>query len=230
MYVMKEVLNFIPRLLTWPRVAKQILIPLFLCTALFYPLISYANISLMVPFTPQAPFGNWAQPWQDFCEEASVVMAAHFVLNIPLTAKMAAEEMQIIRQYEELVFGSYKDTSVEHTASVLKDLYGFSFVRTRDIKGVEDIKHELRASNLVIVPVAGRMLRNPYFIPPGPRYHMLVIRGFDDEKKVFITNDPGTRRGNGLVYREELLFEAIHDLVDGSIAQGEKRMIVVGKK
>ena len=81
--------------------------------------------SMYVPFTSQAPFGDWSHPWQEFCEEASVVMAAHFIWNAPLTPKIADLEMRLIKQYEELVFGKYQDTSAEETAFILKNLYGF---------------------------------------------------------------------------------------------------------
>lgn len=193
----------------------------------FFPVFG-ANI-LNVPFTSQAPFGNWASPWQDFCEEASIVMAAHFVWGVPLAPSIADLEMQIIRQYEESVLGRSKDTSAAETAQVLRVLFGFKDVSVRDVHSPEDLKRELRGRRIVIVPVAGRPLQNPYFVPPGPRYHMVVVRGFDDEKDMFIVNDPGTRRGNGFSYPQERLFDAIHDLVPGDILGGNKKMIVVGR-
>lgn len=191
--------------------------------------ISFAAPIISVPFISQAPLGSWAQPWQDFCEEASVVMAAHFVWGVPLTPKLAEIEMQIIKQYEEIVFKKYKDTSAAETAAILTHLFGFKNIRVRGIAAASDIKEELDRGNIVIAPVAGRLLKNPYFTPPGPLYHMLVIRGFDDNKNIFIINDPGTRRGNGFVYNQELLTAAIHDWNGGDVMRGEKNVIVVGK-
>lgn len=182
-----------------------------------------------VPFTAQAPFGNWAQPWQDFCEEASVVMVAHFVLGLPLTPAVAEQEMQIIRQYEELVYHRSRDTSADETADILRKLYGFKDVRVVSVAASEDLKKELAAGRLLIVPVAGRLLKNPYFRAPGPNYHMVVVTGYDDARGVFIANDPGTRFGKGYAYGQHLLFGAIHDWNGGDIARGEKKMIVVGK-
>ena len=37
------------------------------------------EINLDVPFTSQAPHLNWDQPYQDFCEEASVLMAVQYL-------------------------------------------------------------------------------------------------------------------------------------------------------
>lgn len=193
------------------------------------PFVSFAVTIIPVPFTSQAPFGNWAQPWQDFCEEASVVMAAHFLWGTPLTPQLADAEMQIIKQYELLVFKEHKDTSADQTAAILTNLFGFKNVRTRLITASSDIKEELSRGNIIIAPAAGRLLKNPYFTPPGPLYHMIVITGSDDERRVFIANDPGTRRGKGFAYQQNLLFSAIHDWNNGDVLNGEKKIIVVEK-
>ncbi|MDP3770597.1 MAG: C39 family peptidase [Candidatus Sungbacteria bacterium] len=196
---------------------------------LITPSLSWAATLIAVPFTSQAPFGNWAQPWQDFCEEASVAMAVHFVWGVPLMPSFAETEMQIIRQYEQIVFKKYKDTSASETASILSHLFGFKNVRTQTITSRDEIKKELSAGNIIIIPAAGRMLKNPYFTPPGPLYHMLVIKGFDDERGTFITNDPGTRKGNGFAYSQSRLFDAIHDWNEGDVLSGAKKIIVIGK-
>lgn len=38
-----------------------------------------AEVNLDVPFTSQAPYKNWHHPYQDFCEEASALMAVRYV-------------------------------------------------------------------------------------------------------------------------------------------------------
>ncbi|TSC77411.1 MAG: Uncharacterized protein G01um101433_606 [Parcubacteria group bacterium Gr01-1014_33] len=204
-------------------------LPLIGVFLLCFAFPAYAATAPGVPFTSQAPFGNWARPWQEFCEEASVVMAAHFLWNAPLSPKIADAEMRIIKKYEELVLGKYEDTSAEETASILKNLYGFKGVEVKTVTSPEDIKKEISSGRIVIVPAAGRMLKNPYFKLPGPLYHMLVVYGFDDESGVFITNDPGTSRGKGFRYRQTLLLNAIHDWNNGDVMEGEKKMIVVGR-
>ena len=195
----------------------------------FFPVSSYAATIIQVPFTAQAPYGNWAEPWQDFCEEASVVMSAHFLWNAPLTPKLADTEMQLIKQYEQVVFKKYNDTSVAQTASILKNLYGFKNIETRRVESASAITNELSQGKIILVPAAGRMLQNPYFKAPGPLYHMIVIRGFDDAKHTFITNDPGTRKGNGYEYDQELLFRAIHDWNEENVMRGEKNVIIITK-
>lgn len=202
---------------------------LFLCLALV-PFSSYAaRVNLNVPFTSQAPFGNWAQPWQDFCEEASMVMAAHWVWGFSLTPKIADLEMSIIKTLEGILLKHDRDTTAAESAEVFRMLYGFKHVSTRTIGSADEIKKELDQGNLVIIPAAGRLLGNPYFVLPGPLYHMVVVRGYDDAKGIFITNDPGTRRGEGLTYLQEKLFNAIHDWNGGDVMSGEKNIIIVGK-
>lgn len=193
------------------------------------PSVASAAPILAVPFTSQAPMGNWADPWQEYCEEASVVMAAHFLWRLPIPPAIADFEMGLIRRFEIAAFGHWRDTSIEETADILRRLYGFSNVSTVLIVTSDDIKRELAAGRVVIAPTAGGLLKNPYFTLPGPAYHMLVVKGFDDATKEFIVNDPGTRRGEGLRYAEDVLFNAIHDLASEDIVQGEKRIIVVGR-
>ncbi|KKR45570.1 MAG: hypothetical protein UT82_C0026G0013, partial [Parcubacteria group bacterium GW2011_GWB1_40_14] len=91
---------------------------------------------------------------------------------------------------------------------------------------VDTIKRELAAGNPIIVPAAGRELGNPYFTSPGPLYHMLVIRGYTSDDK-FITNDPGTRRGEEYTYKFDILMNAIHDWNGGDVINGKKVIIVL---
>ena len=58
-------------------------------------------------------------------------------------------------------------------------------------------------------------LGNIYFTAPGPENHMLLIKGYNFNDKSFTTNDPGTRRGEGYTYDENVLFEAIRDYPTG---------------
>lgn len=202
----------------------------FATIILLAPYVSLAGVNLSVPFTSQAPFGNWKAPYQDFCEEASIVMAAHFARGVGITANIADAEMHIIKKYEELVLGRYEDTSIEETAMILKNLFGIKNIATKEVFSTADIKKELDLGNIVIAPAAGRLLRNPYFTPPGPIYHMLVIRGYDGAKNVFITNDPGTKRGGGHPYSQSTLFSALHDWNSGNVLSGKKMIAVVGRQ
>ena len=97
---------------------------------------------------------------------------------------------------------------------------------------VDDIIYELNQGNLVITPMNGQIMHNPYYTLPGPPRHMIVIRGYDPDREVFITNDPGTRNGELYEYDAKVLYEAIRDYPTGyheTINKIEKNMIIVWK-
>jgi len=82
---------------------------------------------------------------------------------------------------------------------------------TAQNEGVEnDIKKILSEGYIIIAPTYGQKLNNPHFTPPGPVYHMLVIKGYDSEN--FITNDPGIWQGKNFIYSYDNLFNSICDL------------------
>ena len=91
---------------------------------------------------------------------------------------------------------------------------------------IEQIKEELKKGNLIVMGMAGRLLKNPYFTAPGPVYHMLVVKGYD--QKGFFVNDPGTRRGANYHYSYEILMNAARDWggSDENIMQTEPVAIV----
>jgi len=185
------------------------------------------EINLSVPFTSQAPHQNWEMPWQEYCEEASVLMAGHYFLgkNIP-NANYADQELHRIQAFEEERLGYYKDTTAEETAMVLREFYGVANVVVEEAS-IERMRQAVAQGKLVLVPAAGRQLGNPYFTQPGPLYHMLVIKGYTKDGR-FITNDPGTRRGENYLYNPEVILNAAHDWNDGDVEHGAKVMIVAG--
>jgi hypothetical protein len=200
----------------------------------FFSTISFAlpsKVFLPVPFLCQAPFGNWKQPWQDACEEAAVLMAIHYVRNYPLDKESGNQEILGMVKYQEKRWGGHHDLTAKQTAKLVKEYYRYNKIRVfYDIR-VEDIKKELAAGNVVITPMAGRLLGNPYYTPPGPAYHYMLFKGYDDEKGEFITNDAGTKRGRDYRYKYKVVYNAIHDWTGDkeTIAQGRKAMIIFEK-
>jgi len=54
---------------------------------------------------------------------------------------------------------------------------------------------------------------------------MIVIIGWDDEKGIFITNDPGTRKGKSYVYK----YQTVLDAISGPKENMEKAVVVLEK-
>ena len=61
----------------------------------------------------------------------------------------------------------------------------------------------------------------PNFTPPGPVYHMLVVKGYDAQN--FITNDVGTRKGESYTYTKDVIMKNMHDWNAQDIHLGAKK-------
>lgn len=194
-----------------------------------------ANLILHnVPFTAQAPNGEWDNKMlANGCEEASVYMAISWAKGTPITAASARQEILAISNYEQNNHGVWLDTSTEDTFNwIVKDYYGYNNATLKYDITVADIVNELKNGRLVIVPVNGQIIGNPYYTPPGPLRHKLVIKGYDPDTREFITNDPGTRMGNSMRFSESALYNAIWDYRTGDdlpLPPQRRAMISIGK-
>jgi hypothetical protein len=187
---------------------------------------------LPVPFLCQAPYANWSQPWQDACEEACIIMAISYVKGDPVTRKSGNLEILEMVGFQVKEYGGHYDLNAEQIAKLMKDYYKYDRIRVRyDVK-TQDIKGELAKGNVVIAPMVGRMLGNPYYTPPGPVYHNMLFKGYDDRSGEFIANDCGTKRGRNYRYKYQVAYNAIHDWTGDkkTIAQGRKAIVVVKSK
>lgn len=181
------------------------------------------SVDLEVPFIAQAPGGDWSYPFPYTCEEAAGLMVYYFFEERrPISDDTVKAELRDIVAFEDENYGYHEDTSISQTAKFIEDYFGYNLKVTYDISH-DDIKRELFKGNPVIVPTAGRLLENPHFKPPGPVYHVILIKGYNREG--FISHDPGTAHGEDVLYSYEIMEEAVHDLVDGDITEGRTAMI-----
>ena len=186
-------------------------------TVIFSPSAPAHAVQLPPPFTTQAPFGNWADPReQGACEEASIVMAWHWVTGTSFTRVQALKEILALSRYSGRHLGEWRDTSAADTARLMRDYYEYRGVTVKYDIQVNDVINELGRGNLVIVPTDGTKLNNPYYRRPGPPEHMLLVYDYDARNQTFITNDPGTRHGAGLRYPSAVLGRALRDYPTGS--------------
>ena len=192
------------------------------------------KLELPVAFSQQAPFANWDMVHEETCEEASMIMAARYFGHQALNEQIMELELQKLLKWED-ARGYGTDLTAEQTATVLQDYFGLRAVVSKAVTA-DQIKYELATSHLILVPAAGRELNNPNFKQPGPIYHMLLIKGYDSYD--FITNDPGTRKGNGWRYKYEQLLSAVHSwgsdweknsVTEEKMESGIREIIVVSK-
>ncbi|MBI2042393.1 MAG: C39 family peptidase [Candidatus Nealsonbacteria bacterium] len=184
------------------------------------------TVDLNVPFIAQAPGGDWSYPFAYTCEEAAILMARYFFegedfVDVPKTKI----ELLGLVNFEDKNYGFHEDTSAEQTARLIRDYYGYEARAVYDIS-LDDIKKELALGRPVIIPAAGRLLQNPNFKPPGPVYHIILLKGYNGDG--FLSHDPGTANGANVLYSYEIIENAIHDLAEGDIMEGRRAMVSFG--
>ncbi len=185
-----------------------------------------ASAQLDVPFTSQAPHANWDLPYQEACEEASILMAARYLQARDIADAEDADSaiLQLVNFGTEI--GYPIDTTAAETADTLEQFYGLQTQLIEDFT-IDDIKQAIANGNPVIIPFAGRQIGNPYYTSPGPLYHMMTIIGYTES--TIITNDPGTKRGAEYSYSYDTILNAAHDWNNGNVDTGKKVMIIVSK-
>lgn len=186
-----------------------------------------AEVNLAVPFTSQAPNGDWGYPYQEACEEASAIMVDDFYHGqtgtiAPATAKKSIDNLVA---FELKQYGDYKDTDAQATAAFIRDYFHYQTVLIQPLTSVDDIKAVLARGYPVLVPADGKLIPNPNYKNGGPAYHVLVVKGYTKDR--FITNDSGTRLGADYTYTYDALMNAAHDWNGGDVIHGKRVMIVV---
>ncbi len=185
------------------------------------------EVRLNVPFTSQAPHQNWNPPYNEACEEASLVMVEHYLRGQALTSQAADPAIQyLVNKETEKGWGI--DISALQTGMLAKDLFNRNYKIYRGPTVTKDnIKLLLSSGYPVIVPVAGRELNNPNFRGDGPPYHMIVLTGYDRDN--FYAHDPGTQFGGHYSYPQQTILNAIHEWTGSksTIKQGEKAILVL---
>ena len=192
---------------------------------------------IAVPFVLQAPHSRWVQPYEDACEEAVIVMLDAFVKGDTrdrVPADEADQRILAIVALERKVLGYDKDTNVATMIRLINDYFPFEAYAVRN-PSVEQIKAEIDAGLPVVIPAWGKTLKkaNPYFSQPGPRYHTILVTGYDDAKQQFITQEPGVGRGRNYRYSYKIVMEAFGDLkqdAKGRAVQGGERMALFIRK
>jgi len=185
-------------------------------------------------FVQQAPEKNWDQPWQDACEEASLVTVDYFYKNIKsITTTENRDAILKMIEFENQQ-GFTHDINIEQMNLVAQKYLGY---QTKIIENptIEDLKKYLVQNIPIVVTANGKTLyeENKHFNSGGPYYHSLVILGYDDNKKQFIVHDVGTKAGAYFKYSYILLMESIHDFPQSGkkedIDNGPKRVLILLK-
>lgn len=181
---------------------------------LFLPTAAQAVTSLAVPFTSQAPEGRWLEPWYNACEETVTVMVDRFYSNSgPFSIDEAKRDILQLFDVKDRYIGASFDEPAAVIAQWINHFYPWE-ARVVSQPSLEQLKAEIDAGRPVIVPTYAPYLRNPFFTGSF-EYHTVVLSGYDDERREFITQEPGTRHGENLRYSYGTILSAMHDFRAG---------------
>lgn len=187
------------------------------------------QVSLAVPYISEAPDNNWTGPWKNACEEASIAMADYYYRGSRSVAKDVAKNyMWDLFTKQNQLYNSNADADSVRTLKLIADYSSFQG-KIIDKPTIAEIKKELQQKRLVISLHYGFDLKNKNipFLATGSSYHMMVIVGYDDTTKEFITNDPGDMKaGLNHRYDYDLFMKTLHDFdFNQAKANGPARVI-----
>lgn len=185
-----------------------------------------AHLNIKMTFFPQAPYADWSLPYQEACEEASVLLVANLFKKMNLDKDGFKTELLKLIEWEKTRFGDYKHTDVKQTELMINEYFQLKTV-LHENPSFDLISSIIAKGNLIIAPFAGKLLENPYFKNGGPKYHMLVIKGYNIANQEIITDDVGTRRGANFIYSWGNIRTALHDWDEGNMLNGKKIIIEV---
>lgn len=173
-----------------------------------------STVLLKVPYTSEIPNGSWTKPWNNACEEASIVMVKGYYFGYEATTKqIAMDDMSPLFKIEDKLFGSNADSDATRTAKLINDYTDFT-ATIKENPTLDQIKNELTNGRPVIAMLYAKDLSNPNhrWRAGGSYYHVLVLVGFDDKTNEFITNDSGDPvTGANYRYKYEAIMTGLHD-------------------
>lgn len=188
-----------------------------------------ASLLLPVPFTTQAPDGKWLG--NENCEEASAVMANAYLTGDTenlLPAGRAIAEISALKKWEQANFGHSANTGSSQTAEMIRANYR---LQTTEIKNYTEsaLKKALAENQVILLMIDASKLGNPTYQNSGRIYHVVVVRGYNQQG--FILNDPGTEKGENIVYPFNILDQAAADWNQATktLEPKQKLALAVGK-
>jgi hypothetical protein len=170
-----------------------------------------------IPFYIQAPTGNWANSvFQNACEEVSILMVVDALQNRARPSQEQEKEIQKIAQWQKERFGTSVDTNAADTHETLVGYMDIGTSKVIDDITEDSLVQMLAENKVVLLPTNGQKLQNPYFRPPGPKTHMVVVYGYEAKTDTFVVHDPGTKNGKRYPYKASVLLAAAGDYPTGN--------------
>lgn len=167
-----------------------------------------------VPYVSEAPEGNWSGDWVNACEEATIAMVEAFYNNkSSVSIAEAKKTLQKLFDEQNILYGNNKNADATQIQELITRYSNFT-ATIKENPTLNDIKHEIDNNRPVISLHRGFDLRNPNipFSPIKSSYHTIVVVGYDDDNKLFITHDPGDDKdGVHHKYSYEVFMHSLHN-------------------
>lgn len=167
-----------------------------------------------VPYTVQAPYGNWDAAHEEYCEAAALLMAGRYYRGATypgdrIPAAEADQAMSQIVAVERQTYPGVLDLSLDRVAAIGKSIYNFD-ARIQPAT-LDNVKAALAAGRPVLIPVnthgaPGGQKIAPYYGSPGV-YHVIVLIGYDGS--TVYANDSGISQGQRYPYSWSLMESAM---------------------
>jgi hypothetical protein len=170
--------------------------------------------NLEVPYISEAPEDIWTGSWKNACEEAVIAMIDKYYSGAKSVSVAEAKGyLQNLFDVQQREYGSDANSDAFRTLEIIQNHANFDAKLVTN-PTIEDIKTELDAGRPVLSFHRGFDLKNKNipFLATGSSYHTTVIKGYDGERGVFITHDPGdSKEGVDHPYEYELFMNSLHD-------------------
>lgn len=171
-------------------------------------------VKLKVPYTSEVPLGSWVKPWNNACEEASIIMAeSYYFGNETMDKKTAVKYMTPLFGIQNKIFGGNADTDSVRTARLLNEYLSVQANIQTD-PTLDEIKEQLRQGKPVVTFHYAKDLKNPNhrWRVGGSYYHVMLLVGFDENTNEFFVHDSGDdKTGSYYRYTYDNIMDTLHD-------------------
>ena len=192
-----------------------------------------ARLLLQVPYTTQAPLGNWAQH-QESCEEATLSMLAAYWERDPsvvIDPSAADATIAALVSWQVQHWGSEDDLTDTRLGELAKQYYGYGYRIVPNDPQV--VREQLAAGRPLIAGVRTHGLGNPNYPGYSNHYeqagwsvsHFVLVIGYDSDG-VWL-NDAGITKGRGYHISWAQLTHAIDDLNQNYPALNQGQVLLV---
>ncbi|MHB8508840.1 MAG: C39 family peptidase [Candidatus Dormibacteria bacterium] len=165
-----------------------------------------ASALLSVPYSVQAPYGNW-KVHEESCEEDALMMYHDFLIGdsrADIPPAEADQQLRALKAWQVQNWGAERDLTIARIGELAAAYWG---LHPQVLAATEEtIRTAIAGGHPVILPVMTHSLQNPNY---GPKtvYHVLVLKGFNAGGVV--ANDGGVKEGKNWFYAWPVLFGAI---------------------